>query len=164
MDADYEPLYRRGERLFGPPSRPVAAFFATLTAPTSVLDLGCGQGRHALFAARLGHQVTGVDHAETGITQMLADAGDLPVSGVVADVSEFRSRRKFGVVLLVRVLHLVPDRRGLLARAASFVRKGGYVVVEDSARLRGESGRYFVRANGWRVSVRRANFVCAQKG
>jgi len=33
----------------------------------SVLDLGCGQGRDALFIARMGHDVLGVDLSPTGI-------------------------------------------------------------------------------------------------
>ena len=37
----------------------------------SVLDLGCGQGRDALFIARRGHILLGVDAAQTGIKQIL---------------------------------------------------------------------------------------------
>src|ERR1019366_8218549 len=32
-----------------------------------VLDVGCGTGEHALMAARLGHQATGIDTAQTAI-------------------------------------------------------------------------------------------------
>lgn len=38
-----------------------AARLLGLRAPSDVLDLGCGAGRHALELARLGHRVTGVD-------------------------------------------------------------------------------------------------------
>ena len=37
----------------------------------SVLDLGCGQGMDALFIARKGHTLPGVDAAQTGIKQIL---------------------------------------------------------------------------------------------
>jgi len=32
-----------------------------------VLDIGCGTGEHALMAARLGHEATGIDMAQTAI-------------------------------------------------------------------------------------------------
>ena len=90
---DYEAHYRRGERLFGAPNRQFVRFLAARARRrTTVLDLGCGQGRDALAAARLGHQVVGVDLSPTGIRQMLEDARaeGLQVAGVVADVIGFR--------------------------------------------------------------------------
>ncbi|WP_409070426.1 class I SAM-dependent methyltransferase [Aliifodinibius sp. S!AR15-10] len=38
------------------------------------MDFGCGQGRDALFIARMGHRVLGVDISKTGISQMLDEA------------------------------------------------------------------------------------------
>ena len=51
----------------------------------TVHDSGCGQGRDALFVARKGHSVLGVDKAQTGIEQMLeeAESEKLAVDGVM---------------------------------------------------------------------------------
>ena len=40
----------------------------------TVLDLGCGKGRHSLFLAELGFHVTAVDLSPEGIEQLLAAA------------------------------------------------------------------------------------------
>lgn len=166
---DYEAHYRRGERLFGAPNRQFVRFLAALGPPrATVLDLGCGQGRDALAAARLGHQVVGVDLSPTGIRQMLEDARaeGLQVAGVVADIIRYRSRRKFAVVMLDRVLHLLPDdaaRHLLLARLAALTKVGGFALVAVNARYRGLVHRHFDDpGNPWRVQRRTAGFVCAQ--
>jgi len=41
-----------------------------------VLDVGCGTGEHALMAARLGHEATGIDTAQTAIVIAKGKARD----------------------------------------------------------------------------------------
>ena len=41
-----------------------------------VLDVGCGTGEHALMAARLGHEATGIDTAQTAIAIAQGEARD----------------------------------------------------------------------------------------
>ena len=59
----------------------------------TVHDSGCGQGRDALFIARKGHSVLGVDTAQTGIEQMLeeAESEKLAVDGVNADITNYEA-------------------------------------------------------------------------
>jgi tellurite methyltransferase len=54
------------------PEPDVAAFAARLATggALKVLDLGCGVGRHALAYARLGLDVTAVDMAEQGLSEL----------------------------------------------------------------------------------------------
>ncbi|HEY0706057.1 MAG TPA: methyltransferase domain-containing protein [Polyangia bacterium] len=168
--ASYETLFRRGERLFGPPLPRVVRFFADrVAAPARVLDLGSGQGRHAVLAARLGHRVTGVDESATGIAQMCADAqqAGVVVRGVVADVLKFRTRARFDVVLLVRVLcHLTGDeaRAQLLQRLPGMVKPAGFVVIADRAGSRRIVGAHFAaNAALWTVEERAADWICARR-
>ena len=86
---DYEKQYQKSRDVCGPPFREFVAFFERYhKTRAKVLDLGCGQGRDALFIARKGHHVLGVDISRTGISQMLEEAEreGLDVCGVVADV------------------------------------------------------------------------------
>ena len=134
---DYDKHYRKGRGQCGAPFAELVAFFERYDRPgATVLDLGCGQGRDALLAARHGHAVVGVDLSEIGILQMLedAEAEGLDVTGVVSDVLRFRSRSKFDVVILDRVLHLLLDdgeRDQCLHLAARLTRKGGHVLIAD---------------------------------
>jgi len=71
----YERQYHEQRGVCGEPFPEIASFFASYAKQAAqVLDLGCGQGRDALMAARHGHHVLGVDSAQTGIRQMLEDA------------------------------------------------------------------------------------------
>ena len=65
-----------------------------------MLDLGCGQGRDALFIARKGHAVVGVNISKTGVGQMLEDAKqeELDISGIVADVVCYQTHQELGNV------------------------------------------------------------------
>jgi len=72
---DYEMEFQQSENVCGEPFEEIATFFRDLEIPkAAVLDLGCGQGRDALMAARLGNRVMGVDVSETGISQMVKQA------------------------------------------------------------------------------------------
>ena len=59
----------------------------------TVIDLGYRQGRDALFIARKGHLVLGVDSAQTGIEQMLeeAESEKLAVDGVITDITNYEA-------------------------------------------------------------------------
>ena len=106
-----------------------------------VLDFGCGQGRDALFIARMGHHVLGVDISRTGISQMLEEAEweALDICDVVADVVEYEPSRDYDVVILDRVLHVLKDdseRTAVLEKASTVTKSGGFIrVYRDLIRL-----------------------------
>ena len=167
---DYDEHYRKGRGQCGDPFPRIVAFFEHYDrSHARVLDLGCGQGRDALLAARHGHEVVGVDLSEIGVAQMLedAEAEGLDVTGVVSDILDFRSRRKFDVVVLDRVLHLLLDdgqRRNALDRAARLTRRGGYVLVADVPKNGPLIQGYFdERPDVWTLVERTKNYAFARK-
>ncbi len=132
----YERQYREQRRVCGEPFPEIASFFESYDKHTArVLDLGCGQGRDALMAARRGHSVTGVDSSRTGIRQMLedAEAEGLEVAGVVADVTKYAIDGSYDVILLDRVLHMIEenDRIHLLRQAVEKVAPNGFLLIAD---------------------------------
>ncbi len=168
---DYDEHYREGRGQCGEPFPAFAAFFDDYERRGArVLDLGCGQGRDALLAARAGHQVVGVDLSRIGIAQLCedAEAEGLAVTGVVSDVLDFRSRTKFDVVLLDRVLHLLLDddqRVACLDRATALTRKAGYVLIADVPKHRPLIHGYFDdRRRDWTVVRRTNNDLFVRKG
>lgn len=86
---DYELEYQRSEQACGDPFPEFVKLFETLPVPSTVLDLGAGQGRDTLLAARLGHKVLAVDISPTGIRQILGDAQseNLSIVGVCCHVT-----------------------------------------------------------------------------
>lgn len=138
MSVDYDALYRATPAALGPPAAAVTRFLAGLPVPARLLDIGCGQGRDALPAARLGHRVTGIDLAPHGIAQMTraAAAEGLSVDGQVADLLAYTPAGRFDAILCNRVLHMLPPapRHALLARLLPCVAPGGAVLVLDEPR------------------------------
>lgn len=49
----------------------------SIPSGASVLDVGCGNGRHASYLAKKGFKVTGVDISEYSINQALKQSGDI---------------------------------------------------------------------------------------
>ena len=130
---DYERVYADTHHALGEPTKEFVEFFDTIDEPVSVLDIGCGQGRDALFIARRGHSVFGVDLSATGIGDMLNDAAleSLDIRGEVADVREYEPERAFDVVLIDRTLHMlsIDERRAVLSTLIPAANK--FVLIAD---------------------------------
>ena len=93
------------------------------------LDLGAGEGRHAVWLAALGWQVTAVDFSAVGIERGRDGAQEVgvDVDWVVADVRTWEppAGATFDLVL-VAFLHLEDD---VIARARGWLAPGGALVV-----------------------------------
>lgn len=151
---DYELEYQRNDAACGEPFEEFVEFFKALPAAVTVLDLGAGQGRDTLVAARLGHRVVAVDVSPTGIGQILAAARRerLSVEGVVCDLTEYRPSGTFDVVVLDRIVHMlktVENKLALLATAARATVDGGYVLVADTPSNREHIERQFGDRGAW---------------
>ena len=97
-------------------------------APGRALDLGCGAGRAAIWLARCGWRVTGVDFSETAIE--LARESDATVDWVLADLRDYEPEPGGFDLVLVLYVHLpAAERRSLLERAAAALAPGGTLLV-----------------------------------
>lgn len=136
MAYGYDKLYAAEPNALGTPTKAFVEFFAGRSGETlRVLDIGCGQGRDALFIARAGHDVVGVDLSPAGIRDMMAVAKqeDLPIEGIIADVSTFVPPRTFDILLIDRTLHMLDEatRLAALARLIPCVVPGGWALIAD---------------------------------
>jgi len=75
-----------------------------------LLDIGCGEGRNAVFFARNGYDVTAFDSSAKGVekTKLLAKKASVKIDVFQADVNEFRLSEKFDVLFSTGVLHYMP--------------------------------------------------------
>jgi len=136
MAYDYDALYADEKNALGAPFPEVVAFFETLEGgPVRVLDIGCGQGRDALFIARAGHCVVAVDLSPAGVADVAAAAmaEDLPITGVVADILTYKAEGRFEVLLIDRTLHMLEgdDQSRVLAGLLRHVVAGGWLLLAD---------------------------------
>ena len=92
MTTDYEQICRATPNALGDPTQVFVDFFAARSdRALRVFDVGCGQGRDALFIGRAGHSVLGVDISPSGIRDLNAAAlrERLDVTGVAADITAY---------------------------------------------------------------------------
>ena len=125
----WDERYAAAERVWSAgPNREVGAVVAGWP-PGRALDLGAGEGRHALWLAERGWQVTAVDFSAVGIDRGRQEAArrSLDVEWVVADVTEWEPApgTLFDLVL-VAYLHIPQD---VFSRLGQWLAPGGALVV-----------------------------------
>lgn len=138
MSYDYDKLYASTPDALGAPTQIFVDFFADhISTNVCVLDVGCGQGRDAVFIARLGHRVVGVDYAPSGIRDLNATAKKegLSIQGVVADITDYDPNDAFDVVLIDRTLHMLDEgpRLAALKTLAGCVAPHGWLLIADES-------------------------------
>ena len=66
-----------------------------VSAPSHLLDVPCGNGRHSVELARRGHRVTGVDRSEEFIAEARASGASLEATWLEADMRQLPWRAEF---------------------------------------------------------------------
>lgn len=129
---DWDRRYEGAELLWtAEPNRLLVSEVGTMAAGRA-LDLGCGEGRNAVWLADRGWTVTGVDFSEVGLekARRLAEARGVTVEWVLADLRAYEAPPDAYDLVLVLYLHLGADeRRSVHAAAAAALRAGGTMLV-----------------------------------
>lgn len=103
----YDNIYREKDQFFGKyPIKSVESLPDYVT-DGSVLDVGGGEGRNALFLAEQGFDVTVQDFSEIGIEklQALAEKRDLEINTEISNVLHDGIERSSDILLCTYVLH-----------------------------------------------------------
>ncbi|SDD19068.1 class I SAM-dependent methyltransferase [Rhodococcus tukisamuensis] len=136
MDAhDWDARYAGDELTWGAAADPTVVAVATALTAGRALDLGCGEGRNALWLANRGWRVTAVDFSTVALTKGHRAAAHSPrsvrdrVDWVRADVTQVELPPNYDLVLLT-YLHLPRSpRRALLRRASAALAPGGTLLL-----------------------------------
>ena len=101
-------------------------------APGRALDLGCGSGRHAVWLAERGWQVTGVDFSSEALRQARERAAELAVDvdWIEADLVNYAPSEVAFELVLLAYLHVpAHERRAILAKAEAAITRGGTLLL-----------------------------------
>lgn len=132
----FDSEYGRVDSYWGnQPNLLVSMISGRLKPGSRILEVGCGEGRNAIFLARLGFKVVATDIAEKGIekARRLAEINDCKVEFINLDAHDSHDHLdSFDCVLLINVLQLlradkIADR---IHHFQSIVAPGGAMAVE----------------------------------
>lgn len=114
----------------GGPSFEVAEIAPLLAGNSKVLDLGCGEGRNALYLASLGCQVTAVDRSEAGIRKLeyIASNCGIRLNTLITDIHHFNIEDDYDCIMAHDVLNYLekPLSRKLINQVKQKTLPGGF--------------------------------------
>ena len=151
------------------PATPVSAWierFAPLVAADArVLDLACGQGRHARYFAGRGHRVVAVDRDETALA-MLGDDPRIETRRLDLEGDRWPlPDERFGAIVVTNYLH-----RPLFPFLLAALEGDGVLLYETFARGNEAFGRpsnpdfLLQKDELWRIAERRLTVVAFEQG
>jgi len=117
-----------------------------LKVGNSVLDIGCGIGRHSIELAKRGYDVTGVDISSGMLIEAAkaAQEAGVKITWVQADASKFRLRRKFDAAIC-----LCEGAFGLLGKTDHFIGHDLAILQNIGFALKRGSGLILTVPNGF---------------
>ena len=112
INSDYEKRYQCDGYYWGLEPNQLCYDIMRLKPPTKplkVLDIGCGEGKDAVFLARNGYIVEAMDATDHGIEKgrQLADNYGVSVDFFKADIRDFRLKSNYDIIFCSGVMHFI---------------------------------------------------------
>lgn len=130
--ADYDGRYTADEYYWGLAPNRICYDIMKLLPPVKpyrVLDMGCGEGKDAVFFARCGYAVTAFDISKQGIekAKKLAAHNNVEVQFFKADIFDYRPDAEYDIIFSSGMLHFVPlaERKELCDSLKTHTADGG---------------------------------------
>ncbi|MCL2197808.1 MAG: methyltransferase domain-containing protein [Defluviitaleaceae bacterium] len=130
----YEDDYKKDEYYWGvQPSRMCLKVLELIppTRPLKVIDIGCGEGKDAVFFAKCGYDVTAFDISEAGLdkTKRLADKARVNVRAFRANIWDYRLEENYDILFSSGALHYIKPklRDEIMQNYKSHVNQNGLV-------------------------------------
>ncbi|MCB0555726.1 MAG: class I SAM-dependent methyltransferase [Phaeodactylibacter sp.] len=137
MKAFWNERYSESEYVYGKAPNAFLREQLQRISPSAALFPAEGEGRNAVYAARLGWQAFCFDYSEMGRKKALALAEEagVPIDYQVADLHEYHfPRQTFGLVGLFFAHQPPADRKFLHEQCYESLRPGGMIILEAFAK------------------------------
>lgn len=128
----YEDDYNRDEYFWGVEPSSMCLKVLELMPPTKplkLLDIGCGEGKDAVFFARCGYNISALDISDAGIekTKKLAEKAGVYVDVFKANIMDFRLEKKYDIIYSNGTLHHINQtlRDEIFSNYKAFTNDGG---------------------------------------
>lgn len=183
VKSDYEERYKSDEYYWGLNPNRMCYEIMKLKPPIKplkVLDIGCGEGKDAVFFAKNGYIVSALDIAESGLEKgkMLADRCGTYVNFFKADIMDYRLDNTYDIIFSSGIFHFVkPEiRNELFENLKSHTVENGihainvfvnkpYVKSKTEHRFAWKSGEMFMHYHDWHFhSMEEVLFDCNSGG
>ena len=172
MSEYYDDKYSSDEYFWGKQPSSIARIFFQMFPPAASLtlfELGCGEGRDAIFFGRIVYRVTAFDYSVEGIHKAKSWAKDLDldIDFFQADINEYRLERPYDAVFSSGALHYIPQdlRAEIIANYKRFTNPGGIHVhmvpihkpfipqnpLDDSLEQDWISGEILTHYHDWKI-------------
>lgn len=115
----YNNMYQNAPNLWGDKASSIITLHEDKLPPgCECLDLGCGQGRDAIYLAKRGFKIIAVDNSETAIKQLDQRIKEMSVDNIEAICSDVLSFSiepgKYKAIIAINVLQLLPREQCLM--------------------------------------------------
>ena len=97
------------------------------------LDIGIGEGRNALYLAREGFAVEGVDVSQQALDKCrdIAEQEKLHIQTTLSKIEDYKYRKDFDLIISIGTLHLVDTKKvsAVIQQAKEHTKMGGVHVL-----------------------------------
>lgn len=127
--SQWDQRYSKRTYVYGKlPAKFLAENFDYLANATTILDMGMGEGRNAVFLAQKGHQVTGIDISSVAIkkARQLAKENGVRINTVVGTLNKYAiAKESFDAIICFYYVD-----RELVDKIYSWLKPGGILIYE----------------------------------
>jgi cyclopropane fatty-acyl-phospholipid synthase-like methyltransferase len=132
----FDKIYKEFKNVYGEKISPIIQIAVdNLNIEGDVLDLGCGQGRDALFLGKTGYNVRAVDFSKEAINFVTAKAEELSIKNVEAICSDIRTfeieQNRYSIIYSINAIPFIgrSDSLALIEKMKTAIKVGGIVAI-----------------------------------